>query len=94
MSPIKTYIGFAVKSGANIKGADDIIRSRKRVSLILVEKDIKENSRKKIEEFSNKKNIPIIEIEIGLLNELNLHGVKILAITDENLANAVKKCIN
>ena len=94
MSSIKTYIGFAVKSGANIKGADDIIKTRKKVALILVEKDLKENSRKKIEEFSNKKNIPILEVEVGLLNELNLRGVKILAITDENLANAVKKCIN
>ena len=31
MSSIKTYIGFAIKSGAVIKGADDIIKTKKRI---------------------------------------------------------------
>lgn len=94
MSSVKTYIGFANKSGAIIKGVDDIMRSKKIISLIIASEELKENSRIKIINFAEKKNIPIIDIESGILTELNLHGVKVLAITDNNLANAVKKCIN
>ena len=89
MSSFKTYIGFANKSGAIIKGLDDIVKSRKKIYLVLCTADIKENSKEKIEDYSMKKNIPIIKIEREILNELNIGGVKILAITDKHLATAI-----
>ena len=91
MSSFKTYIGFAIKRGAVIKGLDDIVKSRKRIYLILCTSDIMKNSRVKIEDYSNKNEIPIINIEGDVLNELNIGGVKILAITDKNLATAIMK---
>ena len=94
MSSIKTYIGFANKSRAVVKGIDDILRTRKRIYLILCTSDVMENSREKIKDYSIKKEIPIKEIEREILNELNIGGVKILGITDKNLACAITNSIN
>jgi len=89
MQRLKTFIGFAVKSNSILKGLDDILRSRKKLGVILVSNDIKSNSREKIEAFCKLKYIKLINIDSEILNELNLFGVKILGITDPNLANAI-----
>ena len=89
-----TYVGFAIKSGAVIKGQDDILRSKKRIYLIVVTKSTQTNSRDKMVNFAERKGISFIEIEDQVLENLNLHGVKIFAITDKNLASAIINSIN
>lgn len=89
MQRIKSYIGFAIKSNHVIKGIDDLTKTRKKVSLILVSNELKGNSKDKVHQLSNSKNIPLKEIENQIFIDLNLIGVKILGITDPNLAKAI-----
>ena len=94
MQRIKTYIGFAIKSGAVIKGLDDILRSRKKIALILASDVVKDNSMEKIQNYTKVKQIPLQQVNQSVLDELNLTGVKIMGITDPNLANAIIKEFN
>ena len=89
MQRINSYIGFAIKSNHIIKGIDDLTKTRKKVSLILVSNELKGNSKDKVQQLSNSKNIPLKEIENQIFIDLNLIGVKILGITDPNLAKAI-----
>ena len=89
-----TYIGFAIKSGAVIKGMDDILRTKKRICLIVIAKSTQMNSRTKVVGFAEKKGISFVEIEDEILENLNLQGVKIVGITDKNLATAIISSIN
>ena len=91
MQRIMTYIGFAVKSNHIVKGIDEILKTRKRVSLIVISNDLKGNSKDKIDLYSQNKNIPVKEIENQIFTNLNLIGVKVLGITDPNLAKALLK---
>ena len=94
MSSIVSYIGFAIKSGAVIKGLDDVLKSKKRIYLILVTEDTQINSKSKITEFATLKSIPLSIIKPNMFESLNIFGVKIMAITDKNLAGAIIKSIN
>lgn len=94
MQKIKSYIGFAIKSGSIIKGLDDIIKSRKEVYLLLILENLKENSKNKIQMYAKLNTIPMINVSEDLFNELNLTSVKILGVTDPNLANAIVKIAN
>lgn len=91
MQRIMTYIGFAVKSNHIVKGIDEILKTRKRISLIVISNELKGNSKEKIDSYSQNKNIPVKEIENEIFTSLNLIGVKVLGITDPNLAKALLK---
>lgn len=90
MSKISAYVGFAIKSNAIIKGLDDIVKTRKRIGVILYSSDLNMNSETKLQSFVNLKNINIIKLSKESFDELNLVGVKIVAITDPNLSLAIK----
>jgi len=94
MNSIMKYVGFAIKSGAIIKGADDILKSKKKAHLILMVESTQANSKHKIIEHADKKGVKISIVEDKIIEQLNLKGVKILAITDKNLATAIINSIN
>ena len=82
MQKLKTFVGFAIKSGAIIYGQDNIIK-QKNVPLVLIESG---TSNSTIEKLKNKfKKVLIID---GF-NDLNLKG-SVCAITNAELA---KKCV-
>ena len=89
MQRLVTYIGFAIKSNSIIKGLDEISKTKKRQFVLLVAEDISQNSKEKIQNISNNKNIPLVTVDKDLFLQLNLVGVKILGITDPNLAKAI-----
>ena len=91
MQQIMTYIGFAVKSNHIVKGIDEVLKTKKKIFLIVISNELKGNSKEKLEMFSQNRNIQIKEIGNEVFMNLNLIGVKVLGITDPNLAKALLK---
>lgn len=89
-SKITTYLGFAVKSHKIIYGTDDVLKN-KNSKIILISNSLSEGSLQKLETHANAKNIPLKktddEIFLKVFGEKN---VKVVAITDDGLANAIK----
>ena len=91
ISKIKTYVGFAVKSRKIIFGIDNLIKS-KQVKLVLSSSGLTEIGKNKIKNFCERKNILNFEIENRFFEELiQKTGVKVVAITDKNLSDAIIK---
>ena len=88
---IKSYIGFAEKSGNIVCGQDNILKSKK-VKLILISNTLSDSSKGKLENFATKQNIRLF-----VLNDCDLqfiyskNGVKVLGVSEPNLADAVIK---
>ena len=89
MQSISSYIGFALKGNLIVKGLDDILKSRKKIWLILTTNEIQDNSKTKLENYATLKQIPLKIVTKETFTDLNLFGVKILGITDPNLAKAI-----
>ncbi len=89
MSSIKSYIGFAVKSGKILYGIDNIIQSRKRKYVMVICKTASENLADKARKYSEKNGIPLIMAELPLEEMVHKTNCKLIAISDANLASAV-----
>ena len=90
MQKIISYIGFAVRSNHIIKGLDDLQKTKKKVFVVVLANDLQESSQNKLKKYLEIKHIDSIKIENRELESLNLNGVKVLGITDQNLAQAIK----
>ena len=90
LNKIKTYINFAKKSKSIIYGVDDIVKSNK-LKIIILSDGLADNSKQKIQKLAQTKNIFILELEKNIFFELVQNDIiKIFAITDANLAKAIK----
>ena len=86
---IKTYIGFAVRSGKIIFGTDNLLGQRKVPKIILTDPGLGDNSREKLMRYAERKGIFIAVAKIG--EYLPGRNCKALGMTEPNLAEAVKK---
>ena len=87
---ISAYLGFCIRSGKIVYGVDEIAEHKKRISLLIIDGGLSENSRKEIYKAQERLACPLLETETDLLGEL-LHkpAVKAVAIKEKNLAAAV-----
>ncbi len=91
---IESYIGFAIKSRNIIFGADNILKSRKKMYLILITDTINRTSAKKINAIKDEYKIPLITIDDkSMTMYVKKENCKCLAILDKNLANAVNNSL-
>ena len=87
---IKTYLGFAVKSGNIIFGSDKLFESKKRSFLVLICSTQNEKVTNKVVNFCKKDNIKFIKLKDIILAELlGRDNCKVVGISDFNLANAI-----
>lgn len=88
---IITYIGFAIKS-RNIKyGVDDILKLKK-ASLILVSETLTSSGMNKINNYVNRTKTDMILLKGDEFSKIiNNPSIKVAAILDDNLAEAIKK---
>ena len=91
-SKIKSYVGFAIKSKHIKYGVDEILKM-KFADVILFSNSLGNSSREKLLAFSKNTNSKIFEFEEDVFDEIasNNKNLKAVAITDKNLANAIKK---
>ena len=86
---IKTYIGFALKKGSVVFGLDNIRKKPSAICLVLVCETASEKTVKETEFFCCKNKIPLVLRAVSVAETVGRQGVKILALTDKSLAEAV-----
>jgi len=85
---IKSYIGFAKKSGKIKIGTDNILAYKKN-SVIILSQSISDNAKNKLNNHSNKTKSKLVCIKKELMNEiLDSDSILAVSIVDENLALA------
>ncbi len=89
MGDIRSYLGFAVRSGNILYGIDSIQASNKKKYAMVICRSASENLVGKATAYANKNNIPLIYSEEPLEFNVNRFNCKLIAITDVNLAKAV-----
>lgn len=90
-SKAQTYIGFAVRANKYRTGLNSV-ESLKKAELIIVCKTASENSKSQARKIAEKLCCNIFVTEKHTLSELVFkENVKIMAITDKNLSDAIKK---
>lgn len=87
---IETYLGFCIRARKIIFGVEMIERQKKGVALLIADGAIGKNSFKAIVQAQEKFGCPLIMTEESLLGEtLHRPAVKVIAVTDANLAAAI-----
>ena len=85
INKLRTYVGFAVKSGNIIFGVDQIKDSKKNIKLILACNTLSDNTMSKLSSYSTQKHIElhIIEKPCTLSDIVGRENCKAVAIIDE-----------
>ncbi|MBQ7652931.1 MAG: ribosomal L7Ae/L30e/S12e/Gadd45 family protein [Clostridia bacterium] len=87
---IRSYFGFAVRSGAIVYGADTILRSTKRPHLVAISEDINETAAKRLTKYCENKSIKLLVFLKGEIADLvHRENCKCAGILDKNLASAI-----
>lgn len=90
INKIDCYVHFAVKSGKVIWGIDNLVKSKKRIFIILYDGALGQNSMKDLKKVIDDKNIPSLQLPENYLNTLlKRENVKVLSVLDESLARAI-----
>lgn len=83
---IKSYIGLAQRSGSILYGEDIILEKKRLVKVVLIDKDAPDKYKQRL--LNKISNLPIFEVE-DICKALHRDGVYSIAVTNENLANAI-----
>ena len=90
MDRYQTYINFAIRSGVIIYGLDNILQSNKKNFLIIIDKTFNEKNRAKLDTLQKEKKCDVVvQNEDTLVDVVNKVGVKVIAITNKELAKAI-----
>ncbi len=97
-SKIKTYLGFAIKSGNLYSGYDTCANliKRNKLKLLILTEDASDKTKDKFTKLAEKYEVPLSFVDSSALME-ELTGISdrnIYGISDNNLANAISKEIN
>lgn len=94
-SKIETYLGFCVRSGKIVYGADNVETQKRGVKLLIIDEAISPNSLKVIIKSQSRFACPLILAQEGVLGEyLHKPAVKAVAIKEENLASAILSVVD
>lgn len=86
---VQTFLGFAKKSQNIIYGIDKIIIPKKKRYLIIFDKDLSDNSRRKIIDYAKESSICVIESHDKVADISSTAGCKVLAIKNKNMADQI-----
>lgn len=86
---VKSYIGFAIKARKIIYGLDNILTSKKRPYLLLIDSGYSPNSQKKLMRYAQANEVPVIDYCLGKV--IPDRNCKALGIMEKNLAAAILK---
>lgn len=87
---VKSYFGFAIKSGNIIYGGDNVAVSRKKMYVVVCSKELNRTALKQVEETCKSKKIKLLFLDTQSIEELTYrNNCKCVAICEPNLANAI-----
>ena len=92
---VKTYIGFAIKSGAVLWGLDNLISHSDKAKLIIYDSSLTANGVRKLDNLQSLRNIDCLRLDQEhILSELTgRDNVKLIAVTNADLADAIRQNI-
>ena len=92
-----SMVGFALKSGKFVAGYEAIRNEliRHRLSLILINNDISENTQKKIYQLSRKTNVPVFKTTSGTIwkESWGIENKKILGVLKGEIGSNILKIL-
>ncbi|MCI8413183.1 MAG: hypothetical protein HFE47_03710 [Clostridia bacterium] len=86
---IDSLLGFAVKAGKILYGADSLQSAKKNYYVIFVCGTTAENTRKKVFSLAEERRVPILLSENELQYAVSRANCKVLAVTDKQMATAM-----
>ena len=89
MEKIISFIGFAKKANKIVIGQSSLKRYQNKIYLIMVCNTASNNLKDLAKNLAHKHSCEYIETKIPLEDLAKLSGIKILGITDENLAKGI-----
>lgn len=91
LDKVKTYLGFAIRSGKIIFGVDKLLESNKKSHLIIICSTQNEKVTNKVIRYAETNNIPYIKLgELVLGDIVSRDNCKVIGVLDLNLAIAIK----
>lgn len=90
----EAYIGFSIKSGNILFGSDKILESRKRLSIVIFDETTNVKIVNKLLTYSENMKCTLIKSKILLKDLTKRDNVKVVALSDKNLASAIIKNCN
>jgi hypothetical protein len=87
-SRVKTFLGFAIKANKALFGVDRIIISRRPPKIVLIDKLLSENSKKKLIIYLEKYEIRNYTVDMQAIYPDK--NCKVVGIMDKNLASAIE----
>lgn len=88
MSKIKSYLGFCQKAGDLVIGYNNLEKTKKGVFLIMVDNSLGENTLKKVKKIADYFKCDLLLCKT--LSELLGKEIKVVALKNQSLANAIK----
>ncbi len=88
---VKTYLGFAVKKGSVIYGLDAMERQNKAPYAVLLCPTAAQNTAKKTAEYCKARHVRLLRCDEPLAPVVYKTNCKVLAVTDQGLAQAILK---
>lgn len=86
---VDSLIGFAVKAGKLLYGADTLETTNRPMYLIIQCSTVAENTRKKVCQLAREKNIPLLQAKNELQYAVSRKNCKVIAVTDKQMASAM-----
>ena len=90
---IATYLGFSIKSRKIVYGYEGVLNAKKKLFLVLCDRDLSENSLKKVTKYAELKSIAL-RMASGLPDYFGGKVVKCVGIAEEHLASAIETELN
>ncbi len=88
---VKSYLGFAIRSGKVIFGVDKLLESKKKPILVLICSTQNDKVTSKVIRFASSNNITYFKLKDLVLGDIiGRENCKVIGILDLNLALAIK----
>ena len=91
INKIKSYIGFAIKSGNVVFGYDNLLANKKCVQVVIICSLLNEKMTNKVANYCNENNVRFLKLKDISLYDLVSRNCKVIGISDVNLASAILK---
>lgn len=92
LTKIKTYYGFAVKSGKIVYGTDNILKAKPLA--IFISEAISENAKNKLKRMCDDYECCMINLDQSNMENITTNqNIMAFGITDKNLAEAIINCM-
>ncbi len=91
---IESLVGFAVKAGKIVYGADGISRAKKNLYLTLVCNSISQKSLKYVLRECKRRKLAVIKTEKPLEDVVYKKNCKVITVSDKQMSEAILKEVN